>query len=197
MQREEDNDRDTDEHEERGDEALRQISSHAVAASIGAARREDKAPPHGREDPETYEHCSSRKLFVDSGAWIALFSARDQHHVEADTLVREAIALRVPLVTTNLVLAEVHRLLLFRAGARPAMAAPTRIEDSKRMTIEFATALHHRRAREWLDKLADQTITYTDAASFAVMEALRCTDALTFDHDFLIAGFSRWLPAGR
>ena len=65
----------------------------------------------------------SAKLFVDSGAWIALFSARDQHHAEADALVREAIAQKVPLVTTNLVLAEVHRLLLFRAGARPAMAA--------------------------------------------------------------------------
>jgi predicted nucleic acid-binding protein len=138
-----------------------------------------------------------RKLFVDSGAWIALFSARDQHHAEADALVREAIAQRAPLVTTNLVLAEVHRLLLFRAGARPAMAALTRIEDSERVTIEFATALHHRRAREWLDKLADQTITYTDSVSFAVMEALRCTEALTFDHDFQIAGFSRWSGAGR
>ena len=138
-----------------------------------------------------------QKLFVDSGAWIALFSARDQHHAEADALVREAIARRVPLVTTNLVLAEVHRLLLFRAGARPAMAALSRIGDSERVTIEFATALHHRRAREWLDKLADQAITYTDAASFAVMDALRCTEALTFDHDFLIAGFSRWSLAGQ
>ena len=46
-------------------------------------------------------------------------------------------------------------------------------------------------------KLANQAITYTDAASFAVMEALRCTEALTFDHDFLIAGFSRWSGAGR
>ena len=111
--------------------------------------------------------------------------------------MREAIAQSVPLVTTNLVLAEVHRLLLFRAGARPAMAALTRIEESERVTIEFATALHHRRAREWLDTLATQTITYTDAASFAVMEASRCTEALTFDHDFLIAGFSRWSGAGR
>ena len=60
-----------------------------------------------------------------------------------------------------------------------------------------AVGMSDRRAREWLDKLADQTITYTDAASFAVMEALRCTEALTFDHDFLIAGFSRWSLAGR
>jgi predicted nucleic acid-binding protein len=48
--------------------------------------------------------------------------------------------------------------------------------------------------RAWLDRLANHAITYTDAVSFAVMEALRCTAALTFDHDFLAAGFSRWTP---
>jgi len=26
------------------------------------------------------------------------------------------------------------------------------------------------------------------------MDALRCTVALAFDHDFLVAGFSRWTP---
>jgi predicted nucleic acid-binding protein len=46
------------------------------------------------------------------------------------------------------------------------------------------------------DKLATQTITYTDTASFAVMEALPCTEALTFDRDFLVAGFARWSPTG-
>jgi len=43
MEREEDDHGDTNEHEERRDEAVRQISSHAVGASIGAARWEDKA----------------------------------------------------------------------------------------------------------------------------------------------------------
>lgn len=147
-----------------------------------------------RPRPTGSSGAAPRKLFVDSGAWIALLSARDQHHGEADALIREAIARRVPLVTTNLVLAEVHRLLLFRAGARAATAALARIEESGHVRIEFATEPHHRRARAWLDRLANQAITYTDAVSFAVMEHLRCTTALTFDHDFLVAGFSRWTP---
>lgn len=142
-------------------------------------------------------HAVPRNVFVDSGAWIALFSARDQHHVEAEALVREAIARNVSFITTNLVLAEVHRLLLFRAGARAAVTAIGRIEESERVRIAFATAAHHHRAREWLDELANQPITYTDAASFAVMEALSCTDAFTFDHDFAVAGFTRWSLDGR
>ena len=50
------------------------------------------------------------RLFVDSGAWIAIRSVRDQHHAEADRLFRDALARRIPLLTTNLIVAEIHRL---------------------------------------------------------------------------------------
>ena len=38
----------------------------------------------------------------------------------------------------------------------------------------------------------DQRITYTDAASFAVMDAERCRVAMSFDRDFRVAGFELW-----
>jgi uncharacterized protein len=132
------------------------------------------------------------RLFVDSGAWIALVSARDQHHAEAESMFRAAATRRTRLLTTNLVLAETHRLLLHRAGARPAMWALDRFEASPLLTIVFANAEHHRVARAWLERLADQSISYADAVSFAVMDATRCDAAMSFDHDFLLAGFSLW-----
>ena len=132
------------------------------------------------------------RLFVDSGAWIALRSRRDQHHAEADRLFREALSRRIPLFTTNLVIAEAHRLTLFRAGIQPALRALERIDASPSVTIHFPTADEHAAARRWLERMAPRPITYTDAVSFAVMEALRCTAALTFDQDFVVAGFSRW-----
>ena len=128
---------------------------------------------------------------IDSGAWIALFSARDQHHIEAERLFREAIAGQAPLLTTNLVVAEVHRLLLFRAGQRAAAAALDRIEASPRVRIEFATDAHHQAARTWVEKLAPHPVTYTDAVSFAMMESVGCAEALSFDNDFVIAGFTK------
>lgn len=137
------------------------------------------------------------RLFVDSGAWIALRSQRDQHHAEADSLFREALARRIPLVTTNLVLAETHRLTLFRAGARAALHGLERVDASNSVTVHFPTAAEHAAARRWLERLAPHPITYTDAVSFAVMQALRCTAALTFDQDFLVAGFERWSPEKR
>ena len=133
-----------------------------------------------------------RRLFVDSGAWIALRSRRDQHHAEADRLFREALRRRIPLATTDLVLAELHRLTLFRAGVLPALRALDRIDQSPSVTVHFAGAEHHAAARRWLERLAPHPITYTDAVSFAVMEGLRCRHALAFDHDFTAAGFELW-----
>lgn len=136
------------------------------------------------------------KLFVDSGAWIALRSRRDQHHTEADRLFREALSRRIPLVTTNLIVAETHRLTLFRAGVHPALRALERLDASPSVTIHFATAADHAAARRWLERLTPRPITYTDAVSFAVMEGSRCHDVLGFDHDFTAAGFTLWQGGG-
>ena len=131
-------------------------------------------------------------MFVDSGAWLAFFSASDGRHDTADALFRRAASQRVALLTTNLVLAEVHRLLLFRAGPRAAAVALRHVDESKLVTVIFPDRILHGRARGWLAKLGDQVITYTDATSFAVMEAQKCRIAMTFDADFWIAGFEGW-----
>ena len=107
-------------------------------------------------------------------------------------MFRAAASRGIRLFTTNLVLAEAHRLLLHRAGIRPAAWALDRFEASSLLTIVFASAEHHRVGRAWLERLADQAISYTDAVSFAVMDSTRCAAAMSFDHDFLLAGFPLW-----
>lgn len=107
-------------------------------------------------------------------------------------MFRRAIRDRVALVTTNLIVAEVHRFLLFRVGIRPAATLLDRLDASPLLYTEYVTAAHHAAARRWLAKLSDQVITYTDAVSFAVMETVRCTAAMSFDHDFEVAGFRLW-----
>lgn len=132
------------------------------------------------------------RLFVDSGAWIALRSRRDQHHAEADRLFREAVRRRLPLFTTNLIIAETHRLTLFRAGPEPASRALDRIDASPSTSVHFATARDHDAARRWLERLSPRPVTYTDAVSFAVMTAAKCKHVLGFDDDFVAAGFQLW-----
>lgn len=112
--------------------------------------------------------------------------------MEADRLFREALHRRIPLLTTNLVLAELHRLTLFRAGLEPALVALRQIDASTRVSIHFETADDHAAARRWLERLAPRPITYTDAVSFAVMEKTACDHVLGFDQDFAAAGFALW-----
>jgi predicted nucleic acid-binding protein len=126
--------------------------------------------------------------------WIALVRATDQHHAEADAVLRHAIRERIALLTTNLIIAEVHRFIRYHIGIRPAAVLLDRIDASPLLAVEYATAAHHSAAQRWLAKLSDQVITYTDAVSFAVMESARCTAAMSFDHDFEVAGFRLWRP---
>lgn len=133
-------------------------------------------------------------VYVDTSAWIAFFSARDQNHVQAASLFREVVARSVRLTTTNLVIAELHRLLLHRAGMVAALRTLDRIESSPRVSIVFASGSHHTAAKSYLARLPDCRISYTDAVSFAVMKESRCARFLSFDTDFLAAGFLPWTP---
>ena len=94
-----------------------------------------------------------RRLIVDSSAWIALRSQRDQHHAEADRLFRDALSRRIPLLTTSLVVAETHRLTLFRVGVLLARRFLELIDASPSVTIHFPSAGDHAAARDWLDRL--------------------------------------------
>jgi predicted nucleic acid-binding protein len=60
------------------------------------------------------------------------------------------------------------------------------------VTIHFPTAGDHAAARRWLTRMAPRPITYTDAVSFAIMQATGCGYVLGFDQDFAAAGFTLW-----
>ena len=49
----------------------------------------------------------------------------------------------IPLVTSNLVIAELHRLTLFRAGHEPALRALARIDASPSVHVHFVTSADH------------------------------------------------------
>ena len=109
-------------------------------------------------------------------------------------LLRTAVDAGVPLLTTNLVVAETQRLLLFRVGARAAKRALDVFDRSTHLTSRFATADDHAEARGWIERLSDSSITYTDAVSFSAMAASLSRGFVGFDRDFDTAGFVRWQP---
>ena len=129
-----------------------------------------------------------RDVFVDSSAWIAFFSASDGNHPAAHAAFARTLH-RDRLFTSSLVVAEVHRLTLFRGNIRLARAVLARMTASDEVRVEHPSAALHAEAVTFLDRLADQAVTYTDAVSFAMMKRARCKVALTFDRHFRMAGF--------
>jgi hypothetical protein len=129
------------------------------------------------------------ELFVDTSAWYALAvtEGRDSERVAA--ALRQRVTARVRLVTTNLIVAETHALLLRRAGHRAAVAFVREVRRPPIVIHESSAELEERAARDWLERYDDQDFSFTDAVSFALMTTERIREALTLDHHFSAAGF--------
>lgn len=70
-----------------------------------------------------------KRVFVDTGGFVALLVAEDQMHSRASTLFESAARNRWTLVTTNTVVVETYSVLLARA------------KDGRRAAISFLDAV--------------------------------------------------------
>ncbi len=129
------------------------------------------------------------EFFVDTSAWYPLLvSAHPDHHRIATSL-RALVSRKQRLVTTNLVVAETHALLLRRVGHRSALAFVQRVEDPPNLVVRSSAELELDARRSWLERYSDQDFSLTDAVSFAVMRDRGIDQALALDQHFVIAGF--------
>ncbi len=133
-------------------------------------------------------------LFVDTSAWYPLADRAHQDHEVLARSLRERIREGARIVTTNLVVAETHALLLRRAGRRAGSAFLQAIRQAPNQ-IEYITPEREAAAvNRWIERFSDQPFSLADAASFVVMSELGIREALTLDHHFMVAGFVT-LPA--
>lgn len=125
----------------------------------------------------------SRRVLVDTSAYYALADRKDSLHRTAVTIATRLAEERARLFTTNFILAETHALLLHRLGR--ALAAQI-LADLRRssVTIVRPTARDEERAWAIIERFDDKDFSFTDAASFIVMERLRMDAAFAFDRDF-------------
>jgi len=132
---------------------------------------------------------------VDTGAWLAVFHRRDQYHARAAHALRQLRAARARLVVTDLILAELHRHLLYAVGPVGAAAhVETLLTDPLIDEVFADEAVQAAAFADWIHRFRDQAFTLTDAMSFATMRARGVEAAFTFDRHFAIAGF-KTLPS--
>lgn len=137
----------------------------------------------------------ARSVFVDTSAWYALIDRRDADHERTSGLVSRLVADGVRLVSTDYVLDESYTLARARSGSEAAFALLDMIDGTSAVDVEWIGSERFDRAVALFRKYHDQTFSFTDCTSFAVMREQGLTDAITRDQHFRIAGFNLLLES--
>ena len=128
-------------------------------------------------------------VFVDTSAWVALADKDDAFHKRAASVYPSLLKDQRGLITSNLVVAETYILLLNELGHSAAMGFLERTKASPRILKIYSDQTVEGNAEEILRKYSDQTFSYTDAVSFAIMRRQSIRKAFCFDKHFTTAGF--------
>lgn len=134
---------------------------------------------------------SSRRVFVDTGAWFALQVPDDRPHAEAAATLPTLVSRIRTLVTSNLVVGETYTLLRITRGYDAAKTFLDLVSSTRKLDVAFISRDLEKHAYRLLDRYAEHPVSYVDATSFALMKAHRIRHAFAFDTDFATAGFIR------
>jgi len=124
------------------------------------------------------------KVFIDTGAFVALTDADDEHHQPAAAFYRNAKEKGVRFVTTNFVVCETMNDLRARVSHRVAVLFREKLKKSGLTEIITVTPSIEEGAFAVFKQYTDKDFSFTDCTSFSVMKALRLKRAFAFDKHF-------------
>lgn len=130
------------------------------------------------------------KLFIDSGAFIALAHEGDDLHREAIEFYK-TVPVYVSRVATHAVIGETYTFLRYHAWQGAALAWLDSMEKALvggHLRVVCPDADVDRAAREVLRRFKDQELSYTDALTLAVLEMERVKFVFGFDHHLGLTG---------
>lgn len=136
----------------------------------------------------------SRAVFVDTSGWLAAASKRVNRHHDVAAAYDDLVARGARFVTTNLVVAEMHILIVREQGADAGCRLLDAIHADPMYTVVTSTRdLESAATDRWLRPYREHRFSVTDAVSFEVMRSEHIEVALALDHHFEVAGY-RLLP---
>jgi len=128
-----------------------------------------------------------KAVFVDTAFYIALVNPRDSLHVAATELSQQA---RGEFLTTEYVLIEVGNWLSRTADKPFFLQLASALETDPRTTVIPADHDLFEQGKDLYTQRLDKDWSLTDCISFAVMQQVGLTAALTADRHFEQAGFN-------
>ena len=129
------------------------------------------------------------KVFVDTGAWIALAVTTDPYHVRARSVWADLVADGARLVTSIPVVLETFTFLDRNTKRAVATTWRDQITALPRLQIAECTLADLTKSQVWFEQRSLVRVSAVDATSFTLMRRLKIRTAFAFDHHFAQAGF--------
>ncbi|MEI6825259.1 MAG: PIN domain-containing protein [Desulfuromonadales bacterium] len=129
------------------------------------------------------------KIFVDTGAWIALHDRHDQFHkqaIEARTRIEKE---KIEMVTSDFIFDESMTFIRYRTSHAAAVLFGSSLLQSSIVTMVSVDRVLLNLAFELFRKYKDQDFSLTDCTSFVLMKRLKLETCFTFDSHFSHVGF--------
>lgn len=129
-------------------------------------------------------------IFVDSAAWVALFSTDDKYYDRAMEFWESLPAAKLRPITNHYVLDETFSLLRRRQnGLQRAIEFHRVVEQSGLVDVLEVTSEYRQRGWDIFVGYTDKVISFTDCVCFGMMHDLSIYQVFSFDADFARAGF--------
>ena len=126
-------------------------------------------------------------MLVDTGAWYAVADASDRHH-EAARRFYLAEAPHGRFVTTDVIVAETWALISVHLGRAAALTFWETLRET-RTSILTIDPLDLESAWHIVHAFPDQTFSFVDCTTFALMARVGIEEAFAFDSHFLVYRF--------
>ena len=133
-------------------------------------------------------------LFADTSALYAAADRREQGHDTCRLAYEQALRAGETIVTTELVVAELHALAVRRSHPDAALEIVRRLTTTGRVDVETVGSARLASAIDLLAARPGRPYSLADAVSFVIMRERGIQRALTLDTDFEAEGFEV-LPA--
>ena len=129
------------------------------------------------------------RVFIDTGFWIDLFDKKDRYHNFAKKGIKRILRNYRPYLTDFVVFETLTYLNCAVKDHALAIKFLERVEMKDYFTIMEVDAQVKNRALEIFRKFGDQSFSFVDCTSFAIMQQARLIHYAGFDDHFQHMGF--------
>jgi len=136
-----------------------------------------------------------KNLFVDTSGWAELIDADLPHHAKCVNIYHQLCRERRKLITSNYVMTELVALLAspLRFPRRQIITVVQSLRPSPHVEIIHVDQLLDSLSWQFFSQREDKNWSLVDGSSFVIMRQQELWEALTTDHHFEQAGFTRLL----